>query len=404
MSKAAEIFKQTGSFKECIVDTGLPAYQVFRELMQEGLMSFQTKIDGGNNWKALEEMAEKEFRNLIPEAVKTEAREIYEYRGMKIHVRFCSMIIKTGTSRKFWKTGNPKGTVDVTVAFLEIRKGKGMEDSLLVACPYGAINGKSDPKIYEDSAAIGFVCQREELKKILDSYADARDGIIADQEEGPEFKEEKLPEKPVEKIQEEKKEDPPTELKEEIPSANEIFFGEADIPEKAAEKKETIPAEPAEQKKEPAPENPKEGQNENPALHDAKLQPRICENCGKEFLPFHTEFKKNGRVIVAGVRTYSIECSEELWGKEFKNERKRTIRKKPDMEDWEPVVDELRRIKEEHSWSNATMESVISGKKTSGSSLAAILRLKVIPPITSRLYKMILDYLEKRGFKHTCER
>lgn len=168
--------------------------------------------------------------------------------------------------------------------------------------------------------------------------------------------------------------------------------------------KETIPAQPEEQEEKAAiPADQEEsGKKYYAAGEDQK--PRICENCGKEFIPFHTEFKKNGRIIVAGDKTCSIECSEELWENNFKREDPKKSRKleRPDMEDWEPVVDELRRIRAEHDWSIATLESVMAGGKRSGSTLAPILRMDMIPPKTSRIYKMILDYLDARGFKHNC--
>lgn len=176
MNKLVEIYEQTHSFSEVMHHTAMPAYKVHIILAKAGVLRIQDKIKYGTKAQRLGGQAEKLFAQLVPGAVDVNEyyrrnNPVYDfmYGKMTIDVKYSSIL--NSKKADTWCI-SLKGGQDITVAFLESQRKRGLENPYVLIVPACFATVKKTTSICRNSPLFkDFTVTPEQLKDAIYDYS-----------------------------------------------------------------------------------------------------------------------------------------------------------------------------------------------------------------------------------------
>ena len=159
-----DLYLEHGDFRTAVRLSGLPMHIAHIKLRKAGVLKITDKIQFGSKGAKLGGQAEQLFQTLVPDAV--------DFKNMTIDVKYSSLY--SGGNTNYWRI-RCKGKQDFIVAFLEREQSTGIDNPYCLLLPMDFVDMKYMHISPNGSWFKEFQVEPEELRGILNDYAELRE-------------------------------------------------------------------------------------------------------------------------------------------------------------------------------------------------------------------------------------
>ena len=174
-----ELYKQHKDFKKAVLLSGLPALTAHIKLMKSGVLEREDAIRYGAKHFALGGEAERQFQELVPNAIN--ANEVIKknnpgfdflFGDLTIDIKYSSMHVRD--KRVYWEI-RVSGPQDMIVAFIEKEKGYELKDAHILMIPRSLIGQQEKLYITKGGERFkAFHVKRKDVQVMLKEYEELK--------------------------------------------------------------------------------------------------------------------------------------------------------------------------------------------------------------------------------------